>query len=130
MNIFIPVSIGEVFDKLSILHLKIWNIKDPEKLKVIDKEIRALESAMGEQLKSAYLSDSDYCNLLKINKDIWDKIEESNAWNFCYAENKEQSLEREKVYKSLNVLNNQRFIVKNRINQRFDSSVNEVKSHL
>ena len=38
MNILCEVSIGEIFDKLSILEIKLENITDPEKLKNISHE--------------------------------------------------------------------------------------------
>ena len=39
MIISTPVSLGELVDKISILHIKNLNIKDSEKLKLV-KEVR------------------------------------------------------------------------------------------
>lgn len=36
--IYIPVSVGELFDKISILQIKLKHIKDTDKLKNIQKE--------------------------------------------------------------------------------------------
>lgn len=130
MNLFIPVSVGEVFDKLSILHLKLWYIKDPEKRSMVVKEIDNLEKSLGTDLADSYVGDANYCELFKVNKLIWESIELSNTWNFTSAANQADLLYRESVYRGLNVLNNQRFQAKKRINESFDSEVREVKSHI
>ena len=130
MNIFAPVSIGEVFDKLSILHLKLIYITDLDKRKAVSNEIAGLEHSLGTDLTKAYPSDPDYCNLFKINGIIWEDIELSNTWNYQRAETETERKAREKVYSSLNLNNNLRFKSKQRINERFNSSIKEVKSHL
>lgn len=130
MNLYISVSVGEVFDKLSILHLKLWNIKDPEKLNVVHTEIKSLEKSMGTNLAESYSGDEDYMDLLKANKLIWDAIEQANGWIGKQVTNAFEILQRNELYNNLNVWNNQRFAAKNRINEKFNSEVREVKSHI
>lgn len=130
MNLYISVSVGEVFDKLSILHLKLWNIKDPEKMNVVHTEIKSLEKSMGTDLAESYPNDVDFIALMQANKLIWDGIEQANSWINNQVTNVFEILQRNEVYSNLNVWNNQRFAAKNRINQRFNSEVREVKSHI
>jgi len=45
MNMTVEVSIGEFLDKLTILRIKSERIKDPEKLKNINNELKIIERA-------------------------------------------------------------------------------------
>ena len=44
MSIMVPVSWGEVFDKITILHIKSERISDPDKLINVRKELAELEN--------------------------------------------------------------------------------------
>ena len=46
MIISTPVSLGELVDKISILHIKNKNIKDDEKLKLIREELELLNKIL------------------------------------------------------------------------------------
>ena len=46
MIINIPISLGELLDKISILQIKKNNIKDNEKLKLIIEELTLLEKKL------------------------------------------------------------------------------------
>ena len=45
-EILVPVSFGEVADKITILQIKIEKIKDPTKLNNINMELQALTSVL------------------------------------------------------------------------------------
>ena len=51
-KIIVEVSIGELFDKISILEIKKEKIKDPEKLKYITDEHSILKSQLDKNIKS------------------------------------------------------------------------------
>jgi hypothetical protein len=65
----IEVSIGEIVDKLSILHIKKDNITDESKLENINKEYLYLHEIVFSELKINY--DEDYARLLEVNKSLW-----------------------------------------------------------
>lgn len=130
MNVYIPASVGEVFDKLSILHLKLLHINDGEKRRLLQAEVQALEHSLGTDLTEAYPSDPDYLKLQEVNAKIFAGIDRSNEWIGKKCFNVWETVKRNEVYESLNVNNNERFLTKKRINDRFDSSIKEVKSHL
>jgi hypothetical protein len=65
----IEVSIGEIVDKLSILHIKKDNITDESKLENINKEYLYLHEIVFSELKISY--DEDYARLLEVNKSLW-----------------------------------------------------------
>jgi|SRR6056300_1653205 len=79
----VEVSIGEFLDKISILELKLLNVKDESKLVNIKREFYYLNpfctellETHGDELKSLYLK------LSRINGDLWvieDKLRELEA---------------------------------------------------
>ena len=67
MSVLIPISIGELFDKYSILVIKSEKIKNSKKLENINKELNVLKS-----IKEKY-NNNDLLNQLKsINEKLWD----------------------------------------------------------
>lgn len=129
MNINIPVSIGEVFDKLSINWIKQSEFKDVTKKEMVTAEISAIEACMPDEVID-YKKDPDFIALLDLNYDIWEGIEKSQKWIDKSPKGLEEQHEWNAVYSSLNKLNNERFKIKRRINERFNSAIGETKSHL
>ena len=81
MKVEIQVSVGELFDKISILKIKKARIKDDKKLFNINKELIYLESKLqnhGEEIENYFQK------LYEINSKLWD-IE--NSKRRCEAEN-------------------------------------------
>lgn len=67
----IEISNGELVDKVTILELKLKNIKNaPEKIKNIKKEYDVLSEAL-ENIKVKKESEL-YISLLEINSKLWD----------------------------------------------------------
>jgi len=69
----IKVSVGEVFDKLSILEIKKSKLTDPQKLQNVEKEYDYLNNI----LESSRIADSAkfkhfYDRLLEVNSLLWD----------------------------------------------------------
>ena len=50
MIISTPVSVGELVDKISILHIKNINIKDVEKIKFIKEELALLNQTLDKHV--------------------------------------------------------------------------------
>ena len=70
-KIIIEVSIGELLDKISILEIKQEKIKDPEKLKFIDKEHSILKDQLEKNIKSDDKINNLYQSLKEINSKLW-----------------------------------------------------------
>jgi hypothetical protein len=121
----IPVSVGELIDKLSILHIKKTKISNNEKLKFINKEFELLYN-----FSSVYLDDNKisslYFELVDTNSKLWEiedelRIMESNkTFNSDFIE-----LARKVYY-----INDDRFSLKNKINELTDSEIREQKEHV
>lgn len=121
----IPVSVGELIDKLSILHIKQNMITDNSKLEFINKEFELLYN-----FSSSYLNDEEISNLyhqlIGVNTTLW-KIEDELRIieSQKIFDNKFTELAR-LVYKN----NDIRFTIKNTINQLTNSEIQEQKDYV
>ena len=123
--ISIPVSAGELIDKLSILRVKKNMITDEEKLTFVNKEFDLLND-----LSSDFLSDSEIY-------DLYNKlcITNSKLW---YIEDELRVLEKQKSFgnefvelaRSVYFTNDERFELKNEINKKTNSSIKEIKEYV
>ena len=75
MRIEIPVSFGELIDKLTILEIKKSKITDNEKLKNIQLEFELLNKKYQTKLKDTKELQVFYDALLEVNHKLW-KIED------------------------------------------------------
>jgi hypothetical protein len=122
--ISIPVSVGELLDKLSILHIKQSNIKDSEKLEQVKTEYLLLYN-----ISQTYLVNKDffdlYEELITINSKLW-KIEDD-----IRIFEKKQLFNDEfiKLARAVYYTNDERFEIKNKINQMTNSELKEQKSY-
>jgi hypothetical protein len=121
MKILTPISLGELYDKISILEIKKDRIKDEEKLKNIDFELSELLS-----IAKNYPIESDlYIKLKRVNLSLWDiedniRIKEKNKkfdeWFINLA-------------RSVYFTNDERSDIKKEINQLYGSQIVEEKSY-
>jgi len=121
MICYIPVSIGELYDKYTILQIKCEKIKDPYKLEMVNKEIEMLKPQINQ-----YDLDKDiFANLKQVNTILWD------------IEDKIRDKERENVFdttfielaRQVYMTNDKRSEIKNQINAIFNSSLSDIKSY-
>ena len=120
----VPVSLGELVDKITILQLKLIEIKDEEKLKNIQKEYDALTSLpIYKELKSQI---SSYLNqLFVVNQKLW--VLEDDIRKCEKAESFDEIFIRcaRGIYKT----NDERSRIKKELNLAFGSELIEEKSH-
>ena len=124
-KILAEVSIGELFDKISILEIKQEKIKDPEKLKFIVNE----HSILKEQLDKNVKSDEKLNNLFKSLKEINSKL-----W---LIEDDKRQCEKDKIFtekfiklsRDVHFLNDDRAKIKLEINNHTGSKIKEIKEY-
>lgn len=118
----IEVSNGEIADKLSIIEIKLVQIKDEAKLVNLRKEYEVLNAATEKIISK----DHDlYKELLKINQELWD------------IEDLIRDLERDKDFgdefvktaRAVYFTNDKRSEVKRKINELTGSNLVEEKSY-
>jgi hypothetical protein len=124
MIINTPVSLGELVDKISILHIKNINIKDDEKLKLIREELGLLNQTLNKHIKNNDIQNY-LDSLIEINSKLW------------VIEDDIRDCERNKKFdqtfidlaRSVYFTNDKRSEVKLEINKKFGSKIIEVKSY-
>ena len=122
--ITIPISTGELLDKVSILYIKNSKIKDEEKLEKIENELLQLLPIMKPFLEIHEVDDL-YTDLMGVNFELWEVednlriLEKESKFNGGFI-----NLARQ-VY----TLNDQRFSLKEQINVLTNSEISEVKSY-
>ena len=124
-KILIEVSVGELYDKISILEIKKDKIKDPEKLKYINEEYKILD----EQLKKNVISNDKMINLFKslkqINSKLW-IIEDEKRLCEKNADFGEKFVN---LSRNVHLLNDERAKIKLEINILTGSKIKEVKEY-
>ena len=124
MIISTPVSLGELVDKISILHIKNNNIKDEEKLELIREELELLNQILNKHIK---INDiQNYLDsLIEINSKLW-AIEDD-------IRDCERNKKFDQIFidlaRSVYFTNDKRSEIKLEINKKFGSKIIEVKSY-
>ena len=123
--ISVPVSIGEMIDKLSILQVKKNNVKDENKLVFIKKEFELLYNFSSEYLSNLE-TESIYHRLVEVNSNLWDFEDKLRIME------KEQRFDDEFISLARKVYftNDERFRLKNEINLITDSEIREIKDYV
>ena len=121
MEILVPVSLGELYDKISILIIKKEKISDPEKLKNIQTELDLLQD-----IAEKYDIDGEFhTELYEVNLTLW-AIEDSLR---ILEQRKKFDETFIKSARMVYVLNDKRSEIKKAINLKYGSNIIEEKSY-
>jgi hypothetical protein len=117
----IPVSLGELYDKYTILEIKSEKVSDKAKLAEVHRELAYLKP---------YIERFDLCNtivqnLKYVNNHLW-HIEDAIRQKECKKEFDAEFIE---LARSVYIKNDQRAKIKYEINQILDSEIKEIKSY-
>lgn len=122
----VEVSTGELVDKLSILEIKLLNIKDEGKIKNVYKELETLNPYFQDLLDIYGIKMKNlYTRISNINKALWD-IEDAIRDKEKAEEFDEEFVE---LARSVYITNDQRAAVKKEINLLTKSKLVEEKSY-
>jgi uncharacterized coiled-coil DUF342 family protein len=123
----VEISTGELIDKISILEIKLLNIKDPSKIINVYKELQALNIHFQELLDEYGSKIKDlYIKVSNVNKTLWD-IKENIRKKESLKEFNEEFVE---LARQLYLVNDQRTNLKKEINLLTKSEFVEEKSYL
>ena len=124
MEIEIPVSVGELLDKLSIVEIKRMKIKNKEKLAYLNLEYELLNEKVKHIRKISEKDfDNFYSSLMEINSKLWDIEDEIRV-----LEGKKQfDQDFIDLARNVYITNDMRFEVKSDINKYFGSTIVEQK---
>ena len=125
MIVKIPVSIGELVDKITILEIKKIKIKEKGKLKNINKEHKYLKVILSKKVKMNNKIKDEIKNLKKINLKLW-LIEDSKR---LAEKNKKFDTAFIKNARNVYIYNDKRAMIKSNINELTGSQIVEEKSY-
>ena len=123
MSVNIPVSIGELWDKYTILLIKNEKIIDKRKLALVRTEINYLQEFMD---KYPYQSDNLFIKLKEVNEKLWvieDKLRIKES---------EKKFDNEfiQLARAVYYTNDERAEIKRHINSHYNSTIYEVKEYV
>ena len=124
-KILVEVSIGELFDKISILEIKQEKIKDPEKLKFINEEHSILKDQLNSNVKYDQKLTELFESLKQINAKLW-VIEDDKRQ---YEKEKDFTDTFIKLSRDVHFLNDDRAKIKLEINNHTGSKIKEIKEY-
>ena len=124
-KILVEVSVGELFDKISILEIKKDKIKDEEKLKYIIDEYNLLKEQMIDNIKLNEKLDNLFNSLKDINSKLW-IIEDDKR--LC-EKNSNFGEKFIKLSRDIHFLNDKRASIKLEINNQTGSKIKEIKEY-
>ena len=124
-KILIEVSVGELFDKISILEIKKDKIKDKEKLKFIIDEYNVLKEQMVNKVKLDEKLSDLFDTLKNINSQLW-VIEDDKR--LC-EKNSDFGEKFIKLSRDIHFLNDKRASIKLEINNQTGSKIKEIKEY-
>jgi hypothetical protein len=125
MKINVPISLGELLDKISILEIKNKKILNKSKNLNIKKELKGLKNVLSGLGINLSETNKLYSELYKINLTLWE-IEDSIR---VLEKNEDFGEKFIELARSVYMTNDQRFEVKNNINKLFNSEYVEEKSY-
>ena len=126
MKVLAEISVGELFDKITILNIKTKKIEDKQKLKNILKELNRLnEQATKIDISDKLSLDDQVKKLQSINEELWD-IE--NFKRECEA-NRDFGENFIKLSRDVHFKNDIRAEIKKEINLLSDSIIVEEKEY-
>ena len=125
-KILSEISAGELFDKISILEIKLKKIKDEESQKEIRKEYDVLKKAQNLNVKITEKLKNLFEEIKKINLNLWN------------IENKIRECEKNKDFgktfinlaREVYINNDQRSKIKSEINKISGSNIKEIKQYI
>ena len=121
-NIFVPISVGELIDKITILEIK-KKYMSGEKMKNVNNEFKSLKVILNNE--KLEVDQNLYLKLKKINSSLWE-IEDKIRIKESLKEFDEDFVE---LARSVYKINDERSLIKREINLKYNSGIVEEKSY-
>jgi hypothetical protein len=124
-GILVPLSPGELLDKITILRIKAQRIQDAGKLGNIRRELAMLEQHWSQAVGATIELAADEAALARVNTELWeieDRIREHEAQRRFDAGFVE-------LARAVYLHNDERAAIKQRINLKLKSAIVEEKSY-
>ncbi len=125
MPLLVPISVGELLDKIAILEIKAEQIADPAKRGNVQRELTALDAVRRHEVASLPELEPLCAELRAVNRRLWD-IED--ALRRCEREGHFDA-EFVELARGVYQENDRRAALKRRINELTGSELVEEKSY-
>jgi len=124
-DVRVPISPGELLDKITILRIKATRMSDPNKLANVRVELQALEETWRASPYARTGIEDDVNALLEVNERLW-VIEDD-----IRDKERAQAFDAEfiRLARAVYFENDERAAIKRRINLKLGSSIVEEKSY-
>ncbi len=123
--ILVPVSPGELLDKITILRIKSARIEDAARVANVRRELALLEHNWRQSVPAAAQLSDDESALERVNTQLWDiedqirRLEAQQRFDASFIE----------LARSVYLRNDERAAIKQRINLKLNSVIIEEKSY-
>jgi phenylalanyl-tRNA synthetase alpha subunit len=124
-EIRVPISPGELLDKITILQIKSERIADPAKVANVNTELEMLEKVWREAVSDDEVIRALSAELRKINEELWD-IEDDIRDEERNKRFGDRFIE---LARAVYVTNDKRAEAKKKVNLHLNSSIVEEKSY-
>ena len=124
-EIKVPISPGELLDKITILRIKSQRMSDPQKLHNVRLELEALQGTWSTSAYAGTDIEADIHALMTVNERLWvieDDIRDKERARAFDAEFI-------RLARAVYVENDERAAIKRRINAKLGSTIVEEKSY-
>jgi hypothetical protein len=124
-EIKVPISPGELLDKITILRIKSQRMTDPKKLANVRVELHALEDTWKNSVYAVIDVESDVHDLMAVNERLW-KIEDD-----IRDKERVKAFDSEfiQLARAVYIENDQRAAIKRGLNLKLGSGLVEEKSY-
>ena len=124
-NPLFPISWGELFDKITILQIKLEKLTSKNALNNVGREFKQLQSILIKYFPNSIEAKQLEEELKQINQQLWD-IEDN-----IRDKERKRSFDDEfiQLARSVYITNDERSRIKKRINETFGSDLIEEKSY-
>lgn len=124
-EIRVPVSLGELADKVSILEIKAARIADPARRANVARELEALRLAWAEAALPPLASLDGWAELVEVNTALWEIEDEIRA----HEARQDFGPRFIELARAVYVTNDRRAAIKRTINLALGSALVEEKSY-
>ena len=125
-KILSEISAGELFDKISILEIKLEKIKDKNNLVEINKEYKMLKNAQNFNVEITDKIEKLFKEIKEVNTNLWN-IEDK--LRIC-EKNKDYGKNFIELARGVYLNNDKRSIIKLKINKILGSNIKEIKQYV
>ena len=126
MPLLVPISVGELLDKISILEIKAEAITDPAKHANVMQELAALDAVRGRKVAELPELAALYAELQAVNRRLWRTEDDIRAVERAGQFDESFIQLARGIYRN----NDRRAVLKRRINELTGSEIVEEKSYV